>query len=625
MNDYLYLIPLLPLIGFLILSLTGKYLPKPVIAIIGAGSVSLSAIIVILLALNFNPENPLTQTLWQWFTTGDMNVAISLRVDALTLVFLFVITFVGALIHIYSTAFMHDDRDYSRFFASMNLFVCSMLLLVMADNLVLLYLGWEGVGLCSYLLIGFWYEKPENSRAANKAFTITRIGDTAMLIGLFMLFQEFRTLNIADILQNIPQHFDSGAERITTIAILLVGGAVGKSAQLPLQSWLPDAMAGPSPVSALIHAATMVTAGVYLIARMHTVFEFSPVAMTIVATIGAITLIIAGCSALVQTDIKRILAYSTISQIGYMFLALGVGAWSAAIFHFFTHAFFKALLFLAAGAIIESLHHEHSIFKMGGLKNKMPVIFYTFLAGAASLAALPFVTSGFFSKEQILGYAFAAEHGNAVFWVFGIVGAFITAIYTARLMFVVFWGEEKTIMSHPPGIVMTAPLVILAVLSVCAGFIEWPHNIMHVSVFSDFVHHVLPTTAERENAPSATILQGIAILITLFGIYTGYMNCYRKPIWNSEVYQTPLFQQLRNFWLKGWMFDDLYNNVFVKPFLFITRVNKSDVIDKIYEGITNAASWLYSLFSISQNGSLRWYIGGVLAGILLIITLQMIT
>lgn len=625
MTNYLYIIPLIPLIGFLILSLFGRHLPKNAIALIGAGTVTLSAITVIAIAVGFNADTPLRQILWQWFTVGDLNVTISLTVDALTLVFLFVITFVGALIHIYSTAFMREDRDYARFFASMNLFVCSMLLLVMADNLVLLYLGWEGVGLCSYLLIGFWYEKPENSRAANKAFTITRIGDTAMLIGLFMLFQEFRTLYIPDILSSIPQHFETGAENITIIALLLVGGAVGKSAQLPLQSWLPDAMAGPSPVSALIHAATMVTAGVYLIARMHTVFEFSPIAMTIVATIGAITLLIAGCSALVQTDIKRILAYSTISQIGYMFLALGVGAWGAAIFHFFTHAFFKALLFLAAGAIIESLHHEHSIFKMGGLKNKMPVIFYTFMAGAASLAALPFVTSGFFSKEQILGYAFGAQNGHPLFWVMGIIGAFITAIYTTRLVLVVFWGEEKTHVTHQPGSLMTAPLVILAILSICAGFIEWPHNMIHVAMFSDFVHNVLPATTEREGIPAAIILQGIAIIITLLGIYTGYVNCYRKPLWNYDVYYTPLVQSIRNFWFKGWQFDDLYNNVFVKPFLWITRINKSDVFDKIYTGITNGASGLYNLFTVSQNGSLRWYIGGVLAGILIIITLQMIT
>ncbi|HUQ66699.1 MAG TPA: NADH-quinone oxidoreductase subunit L [Flavitalea sp.] len=625
MENYLYLIPSLPLLGFLILSLFGRNLSKIIIAIIGAGTVILSAIIVITIAVNFSSDQTIRQILWQWFSSGDLNVSISLSLDALTLVFVFVITFVGALIHIYSISFMGEDKDYARFFASMNLFVCSMLLLVMADNLVLLYLGWEGVGLCSYLLIGFWYEKPENTKAANKAFTITRIGDTAMLIGLFMLFQEFRTLYIPDILANIPKHFETGEDKITIIAILLTGGAVGKSAQLPLQTWLPDAMAGPSPVSALIHAATMVTAGVYLIARMNTVFMFSPVAMNIIAMIGAITLIIAGCSALVQTDIKRILAYSTISQIGYMFLALGTGAWSAAIFHFFTHAFFKALLFLAAGVIIESLHHEHSIFKMGGLKNKMPVIFYTFLAGAASLAALPFITSGFFSKEQILGYAFGSVHGNPVFWVFGIVGAFITAVYTTRLMLVVFWGEQKTTISHLPGTLMTAPLIILAVLSICAGFIEWPHNIFHISFFSDFLHHVLPATIERDDIPPAFVLQGIAIVISLYGIFIAYNNCYRRPLWNYDVYRTPLVQSIRNFWFKGWQFDDLYKNAFVKPFLFITRINKSDVVDKIYTGIASGTSVLNRLFSVSQNGSLRWYIGGVLAGILLIITLQIIT
>ena len=330
----------------------------------------------------------------------------------LSLVFVFIITFVGALIHIYSTAFMRHDRDYARFFASMNLFVCAMLLLVMADNLVLMYLGWEGVGLCSYLLIGFWYETPANCQAANKAFYITRIGDTAMAIGLFLLFKELGTLNIPEILQQSPHILQTGSSNITLIALLLLAGGMGKSAQLPLQTWLPDAMAGPSPVSALIHAATMVTAGVYLIARMHVVVRVSPIAMNVTAIVGALTLFVAGCSAMVQTDIKRILAYSTISQIGYMFLALGIGAWSAAIFHFFTHAFFKALLFLAAGAVIESLHHEHNIFKMGGLKNKMPVVFYTFLAGAAALAALPLVSAGFFSKDQILWYAWSAANGN---------------------------------------------------------------------------------------------------------------------------------------------------------------------------------------------------------------------
>ena len=416
MNNVIALIPALPLMGFLILFLFGRQLSKTVIAWIGAGTISAAAILVILLGIQFLQSPPAsgayTQTLWQWISVSNFSIFFNFRIDALSLVFVFIITFVGALIHIYSVAFMKEDRDYARFFASMNLFVCSMLILVMADNLLFLYLGWEGVGLCSYLLIGFWYEDPANCAAANKAFYITRIGDTAMAIGLFLLFKELGTLNIPTILNASSSHFQQGASNITLIALLLLAGGMGKSAQLPLQTWLPDAMAGPSPVSALIHAATMVTAGVYLIARMHVVFQLSPIAMTVTALVGGITLFVAGFSAMVQTDIKRILAYSTISQIGYMFLALGVGAWSAAIFHFFTHAFFKALLFLAAGAIIESLHHEHNIFRMGGLKNRMPVVFATFLAGAAALAALPFISAGFYSKDQILWYAWSANGGN---------------------------------------------------------------------------------------------------------------------------------------------------------------------------------------------------------------------
>ena len=511
MNNLLALIPALPLAGFLVLSLAGRGLQKSAIAWIGAGTVCIAAIIAILAGVQFLQTPPdggaYTQTLWQWMSTENLSIAVSLRLDALSLLFVFIITFVGALIHIYSTAFMRHDRDYSRFFACMNLFVVAMLLLVMADNLVLMYLGWEGVGLCSYLLIGFWYETPANCRAANKAFYITRIGDTAMAIGLFLLFKELGTLNIPDILQRSPQHFANSSSNITLIALLLLAGGMGKSAQLPLQTWLPDAMAGPSPVSALIHAATMVTAGVYLIARMHTVFELSPLAMDVTAIVGAFTLFVAGCSAMVQTDIKRILAYSTISQIGYMFLALGIGAWSAAIFHFFTHAFFKALLFLAAGAVIESLHHEHNIFKMGGLKNKMPVVFYTFLAGAAALAALPLISAGFFSKDQILWYAWSAGNGNAMLWLIALTGAFITALYTTRLMLVVFWGELKTPVTAYPGKLMTTPLIILAILSIMAGFIEWPHNLIHLTLFSDLVQKVLPATILKEGVPPEIIFQ----------------------------------------------------------------------------------------------------------------------
>lgn len=628
MQQYLYLIPALPLLGFLILSIAGRYLSRNFIAGIGAGSISLAAILALITSAGFIQSPPssgaYTQLLWHWFLTGGLAADISLRMDALSLVFICIITLIGALIHIYAAAFMREDRDYARFFASMNLFVCAMLTLVMADNLVLMYLGWEGVGLCSYLLIGFWYETPGNYRAANKAFVITRIGDTAMVIGLFLLFKELGTLYIPDILSKAATQFNNGSSTITIIALLLLCGGMGKSAQLPFQTWLPDAMAGPSPVSALIHAATMVTAGVYLVARMHTLFELSPVAMQVTAIIGAITLFVAGCSAMVQTDIKRILAYSTISQIGYMFLALGVGAWSAAIFHFFTHAFFKALLFLAAGAIIETLHHEHNIFNMGGLKKKMPVIFYTFIIGAAALAAFPLITAGFFSKDQILWYALSADTGHPVLWSLALAGAFITAFYSTRLILVVFWGEMKTVPGHLPGPAMTVPLVILAAFSLAAGWIEWPHNLLHVSLFSELVQQTLPATVLKEGLPPEIIFQLIAAAVTLLGVYTGYVLYYGQSELLMRWKQSEGLMNVRHFLFKGWQFDQLYDLLLVRPFLFITRINKSDISDQLYTAIANANLYLNRIFSISQNGSLRWYVKGVLIGILFIVTLQLL-
>ncbi|MDF2189090.1 NADH-quinone oxidoreductase subunit L [Paraflavitalea sp. CAU 1676] len=624
----LALIPALPLTGFLVLFLGGRRFSRNVIAGIGAGSVIASAVFTLLWGIRFLQSPPAggawTQSLWQWFRVESLSVGIDLRLDALSLLFVFIITFVGALIHIYSVAFMRQDRDYARFFASMNLFVCSMLLLVMADNLVLLYLGWEGVGLCSYLLIGFWYEKPANCYAANKAFYITRIGDTAMAIGLFLLFKELGTLSIPGILNQAPQHFARSASYSTLIPLLLLAGGIGKSAQLPLQTWLPDAMAGPSPVSALIHAATMVTAGVYLIARMHGLFLLSPMAMSVTAVIGAITLFIAGCSALVQTDIKRILAYSTISQIGYMFLALGVGAWSAAIFHFFTHAFFKALLFLAAGVVIEALHHEHNIFKMGGLRQKMPLLFYTFLSGAASLAALPLITAGFFSKDQILWYAWSAGNGNILLWAIALAGAFITACYSTRLLLVVFWGEAKTPVGKFGGRLIYLPLITLAALSLISGFIEWPHNILHLTLFSDELQQVLPATILQENHPPEFLLQGIAATATIAGIYMGYHWYY--PI-TGRIYRWQAGTRMlafRSFLLDGWKFDQLYRTLFIQPFLYLTRINKNDVFDRVYSGIARGSVSLNRLFSASQNGSLRWYIAAVLIGILFIVTLQLL-
>ena len=415
---------------------------------VGVGTVAASAFISVLIAAAFLSAPPAsgmyTQTLWTWIDVGSFRPQIAFYLDALSLVMMLVVTFVSFLIHLYSAEFMRSDEGYSRFFAYMNLFVACMVTLLLADNLLLLYLGWEGVGLCSYLLIGFWYQDPVNGRAGRKAFIVTRVGDTAMAIGLFLLFHSLGTLRIQDLMHAAQVQWSTGSAYAIAAAALLLGGAVGKSAQLPLQTWLPDAMAGPTPTSALIHAATMVTAGVYLIARTHVLFELAPPVQFAVAVIGAATLLMAGFSALTQDDIKRVLAYSTVSQIGYMFLALGVGAWGAAIFHFMTHAFFKALLFLAAGIIIEALHHEHNIFRMGGLRKELPVAFWTFLIAGCSLAGLPLITAGYYSKDLILWSAGSSAAGGTVLWAAGIAGVVLTSLYTFRLIFLVFFGPVRT-------------------------------------------------------------------------------------------------------------------------------------------------------------------------------------
>ncbi|MGZ8159501.1 MAG: NADH-quinone oxidoreductase subunit L, partial [Methylobacter sp.] len=472
MIELLGWIPLFPLLGFLILVLAGERLPKPLIAWMGVGSVAVSALLVALIGAEFlnGTMRPYSMELGNWMEVDDLAVPFGFYLDALSVTMLFVVTGVGFLIHVYAAGFMTSDPGYARFFAYMNLFVSAMLVLVLADNLVLLYLGWEGVGLGSYLLIGFWYEDPNNGYAARKAFVMTRVGDTALLIGLFLLFTQLGTFDIQLLIVRAASEWDPGTLLPVAAAALLLGGALGKSAQLPLQSWLPDAMAGPTPVSALIHAATMVTAGVYLIARTHALFIMAPSVQFAVAVIGVVTLLLAGCSALVQTDIKRILAYSTISQIGYMFLALGVGAWSSAIFHLVTHAFFKALLFLSAGAVIFCFHHEHNIFKMGGLRKAMPLAFWSFMIGSAALSALPF-TSGFYSKHEILMATFEA---SSLLWSMGCLGALITGIYSFRLVFVVFFGRECPVIESKLGWQMSMPMILLGALALFGGMLRPP-------------------------------------------------------------------------------------------------------------------------------------------------------
>lgn len=627
MENLLWLIPTLPFLGALLLILFGNKLSRTLVAVLGVSSVGISALITILIGIGFLSERPAFyhQEVWQWFSVAGFSPSIAFHLDALSMVFIFVITFVGFLIHIYSTAYMAEDADFSRFFACMNLFVGSMLMLVMADNLLLLYLGWEGVGLCSYLLIGFWYKEPANGYAARKAFLITRVGDTAMAIGLFMLFQAFGTLHIQTILTEAPEAWAVGSEMALIVALLLLGGAVGKSGQLPLQTWLPDAMAGPTPVSALIHAATMVTAGVYLITRMFVIFELSPLAQLLVAVIGAVTLLIAGFSAITQYDLKRVLAYSTISQIGYMFLALGVGAWSAGIFHFMIHAFFKALLFLCAGAIILALHHEQDMRKMGGLRDKMPVVFWTFLIGAASLAALPVITAGFYSKDQILWYALAGENGNIWLYIAGLAGAFITSIYTFRMVFLTFYGESKTHVAHLPGKRITIPLIILAILSVVGGFIELPHNFGHMVLFSDLLAPVLPgITANELLAANEWVFQVLAAVVSLGGVFVAYLFYLKSPSLLQSIERSDTAMALHRFWHYGWGFDALYNTLFVRPYVFLSTRNKRDVIDSFYTGLARVAEGFHVMLSGTQNGVLRHYVMGIVVGAIMILTISLL-
>jgi len=626
MFELLWLIPAWPFVGFLVLGLIGPRLSRTKIAAIGVGSVGLSALLAILIGLRFLGSPPLgyaySQTLWTWMRVGEFAPEMALYLDALSLVMVLVVTFVGFLIHLYSTEFMIDEEGYSRFFAYMNLFVGSMLILVLADNLLFLYLGWEGVGLCSYLLIGFWYKDPANGRAARKAFIVTRVGDTAMAIGLFLLFHTLGTLEIQELMHRASQRWSAGSTLAVAAAALLLGGAVGKSAQLPLQTWLPDAMAGPTPVSALIHAATMVTAGVYLIARTQVLFTLAPVVQSAVAIIGAVTLLLAGFSALTQWDIKRVLAYSTISQIGYMFLALGVGAWSAAIFHFMTHAFFKALLFLGAGVVILGLHHEHNLFQMGGLRKQLPLTFWTFLIASGSLAALPLVTAGFYSKDLILEYAWSSEIGSPWLWAAGVLGALITSVYTFRMVFLTFFGPPKAHVRRAPGGRMQIPLVILAILSLGSGFVELPPTLGPLTLFSDFLHTALPATTARQ-APWRTelALQMIAGAVSLGGVYLAYLLFLRNPRYVEDLVRTPWGRALHRFWFVGWGFDGVYDRLIVRPYIQIAQRNQRDFIDLIYEGIARIHKGFHRALSRTQTGQLRWYATGIAAGAAITIAL----
>jgi len=606
MLQNIWLVPLLPFISSVLLILTEGRMPRKLVAIMGAGSVGLAAVVVLLVGLQFmQSQTPYTVHLWTWMAVGNFNPGFAFYIDQLTIVMMSIITGVGFLIHLYSTEFMQDDSDYSRYFAYMNMFVASMLILVLADNLLLLYLGWEGVGVCSYLLVGFWYKDPANGAASRKAFVVTRVGDTAMALGLFLLFTELGTLQIQPMLDAANATWVSGDTLPAVAALLLLGGAVGKSAQLPLHTWLPDAMAGPTPVSALIHAATMVTAGVYLIARTHDVFLLAPDVQTLVALVGLATLLLAAFTALNQTDIKRILAYSTISQIGYMFLALGVGAWSAGIFHLMTHAFFKALLFLAAGAVIHCLHHEHNIFKMGGLRSKLPVVFWSFLIGSAALAALPF-TSGFFSKDQILLTAFDVHHIGPWLWLGGLLGALITAIYSFRLVFIVFFGPLRTEPDKKPGMRMSGPLALLCVLSLIGGWFALPLESVFPESHAHSINH---------------LVEGISIAIPVIGVFIAWLIYAKNTISIAAFTESSFGTTLRGFWKGGWGIDTLYNGLLVSPFVAVSTAMRGEWLDKIYHGVVGLCVALHQGFSNSQTGKTRGYAISMVFGLIVLMTI----
>jgi NADH-quinone oxidoreductase subunit L len=615
MLQLLWLIPILPLAGFVTLATCGKILSRRAVSAFSVFPAAVSCVIALLIGASFIFSPPAgdaySQSLGTWFEVSGFNVGFGLYLDSLSLVMATVVTFVGLLILIYSIQFMSEDEGYSRFFAYMNLFIASMLILLLADNFLLMYLGWEGVGLCSYLLIGFWYKEPENCRAAIKAFIVTRIGDTLMAVGLFMFFIKYQTLKIQPIMNEVSQ-LTTGSAFCTITALLLLGGAIGKSAQLPLQTWLPDAMAGPTPVSALIHAATMVTAGVYLIARTHVLFSMSPVVLKLVALIGAATLLLAAFSAFVQKDIKRILAYSTISQIGYMFLALGAGAWAAAIYHFVTHALFKSSLFLGAGVLIMALKDEHNIFKMGGLRKEFPKTFRAFIAASLTLAAIPPLTITFNSKDLILNTVWASSITHRGLWFAGVIGALLTAAYSFRLLYVVFFGKVKIKPYKKPAAIMIVPLSILAFLAAISGFPELISTFFGVKTFYNFLQTSLPQPVVNSSLPvHESIMQIFYASVSLLGIVVTYIiYCHAGKV-IDVLMNTFITSYLYRFVRAGFGFDWLYKQLFVRPYITIARINKNDFLDSITTAGVHTFRYSNLLLTKTVTGNLRWYVACV--------------
>ena len=607
------LLILFPLIGFLITIFYGRRLGPRIVSILSPSAVLLSFIFScagLFKLLHLPPEERvIIDNLYTWINVGMLNISVSFRFDQLSILMALVVTGVGFLIHVYSVGYMHGDKKYTRFFAYLNLFIFSMLILVLGNNLLLMFLGWEGVGLCSYLLIGFWFEKVENAIAAIKAFIVNRIGDMGFIMGIILLFWSLGshgvwTLDFDIIKQNV--HL-LGRERITIICLLLFMGATGKSAQLPLYVWLPDAMAGPTPVSALIHAATMVTAGVYMVTRMSFLYSLSPFAMETVAVVGGLTAFFAATIALVQNDIKKVLAYSTISQLGYMFLGVGVGAYSAGMFHLITHAFFKALLFLGAGSVIHGLSGEQDLRKMGGLRKSMPITWITMLLATLAISGIP-PFAGFFSKDMILESVFAG--GNKIIWFAGLITAAMTAYYISRLIVLTFFGEKRGHSAHESPAVMTIPLGILAVLCIAGGFIDIPHFLEKW----EGSHHEISKGTED-------LLIGLSVFAGIAGITFAFF--IQKSGRAERVKET--LSSVYTVILNKFYVDEIYDYLFVRtPRWFSDKICFRFFDAGIIDGgiVNGSARIVYNIGSILrrlQSGNAQSYALIFVAGVVMII------
>jgi NADH-quinone oxidoreductase subunit L len=634
MMEYVWLVPFCPLLGFFIHGLLGRFTRISLTGPIASGAVGVSFLVSFLIFLELLELPPdkrsVSVNVYTWMLSGGLNVPIGFLIDPLSAVMMMVVSGVGCIIHIYSIGYMHGDPGYKRYFTYLNLFVFAMLTLVSANNFLLMFVGWEGVGLCSYLLIGYWYEKKSAADAGKKAFIVNRIGDCGFILGMLLIFHTFGTLDYQEVFQRAPVELAMGGAVVTAITLLLFVGATGKSAQLPLYTWLPDAMEGPTPVSALIHAATMVTAGVYMVARCNVLYAMAPISMGVVAVVGALTAIFAASIGMTQFDIKRVLAYSTISQLGYMFLACGVGAWAAGIFHLMTHAFFKALLFMGAGSVMHALAGELDMRKMGGLKKYMPKTYGTYLVGTLAIAGI-FPFAGFFSKDEILFKAYT--QGNIFLWLIGAAAAFMTSFYMFRTVYMTFHGDsrmdphvEHHVHESPP--VMTVPLVILAVLSVIGGFVGLP-VIPGANAIGDFLAPVMKGqellsghSPEAHHSVGLEVgLMAISLMIALVGWWMARTFYVQQPDLPKRAAQSlgGLYRLVFN---KYWV-DELYDAIAVRPFVGISnwlwQIFDDNIIDWIANGFALITGQVGSTLRWIQTGLVQNYALFILGGVIFVL------